>query len=193
MAEGKVLKSNGLLGERGRRRCNSRLGVGQLLSTFQLGLHDAVFGRQVFVPRQQLLVHRPRHVSQDARPIRKRPLPYPDSATASWTVREIVLSRLRNYYRRRPNHCSPAVSVFWPYGIVCPSILVLLVPTRSRLPALPGTVQPAARRTDTPAESRPPRGSAPRRRSSPIVPSFNPAAAPSPPPPRPAPPGRQRR
>jgi hypothetical protein len=37
----------------------------------------------VFVPRQQLLVHRPRHVSQDARPIRKRPLPYPDSATAS--------------------------------------------------------------------------------------------------------------
>ena len=115
VAEGKVLKSNGLLGERGRRRCNSRLGVGQLLSTFQLGLHDAVFGRQVFVPRQQLLVHRPRHVSQDARLIRKRPLPYPDSATASWTVREIVLNRLRNYYRRRPNHCSPAVSVFWPY------------------------------------------------------------------------------
>ena len=117
VAEGKVLKSNGLLGERGRRRCNSRLGVGQLLSTFQLGLHDAVFGRQVFVPRQQLLVHRPRHVSQDARPIRKRPLPYPDSATASWTVREIVLNRLRNYYRRRPNHCSPAVSVFWPYEV----------------------------------------------------------------------------
>ena len=38
---------------------NSRLGVGQLLSTFQLGLHDAVFGRQVFVTRQQLLIHRP--------------------------------------------------------------------------------------------------------------------------------------
>ena len=59
MAEGKDLKSNGLLRGRGRRRCNSRLGVGQLLSTFQLGLHDAVFGRQVFVPRQQLLVYRP--------------------------------------------------------------------------------------------------------------------------------------
>ena len=68
---------------------NSRLGVGQLLSTFQLGLHDAVFGRQVFVPRQQLLVHRPRHVSQDARPIHKRPLPRP-STTAASAVREIV-------------------------------------------------------------------------------------------------------
>ena len=49
MAEGKDLKSNGLLGERGRRRCNSRLGVGRLL------------------------VHRLRHVGQDARPIHKRP------------------------------------------------------------------------------------------------------------------------
>ena len=68
---------------------NSRLGVGQLLSTFQLGLHDAVFGRQVFVPRQQLLVHRPRHVSQDARLIHNRPLPRP-STTAASAVREIV-------------------------------------------------------------------------------------------------------
>jgi len=62
VAEGKDLGSNGLLRGRGRRRCNSRLGVGQLLSTFQLGLHDAVFGRQVFVPSQQLLVHRAHHV-----------------------------------------------------------------------------------------------------------------------------------
>ena len=77
MAEGSNLKSNGLLRGRGRRRCNSRLGVEQLLSTLQLGLHDAVFGRQVFVPRQHLLVHRPRPVSQDARPIHKRPLPCP--------------------------------------------------------------------------------------------------------------------
>ena len=30
-------------------------------------------GRQVFVPRQQLLVHRPRHVGQDARPIHNCP------------------------------------------------------------------------------------------------------------------------
>jgi hypothetical protein len=35
----------------------------------QLSLHDAVFGGQIFIPRQQLLVHRPRHVGQDTRPI----------------------------------------------------------------------------------------------------------------------------
>jgi len=43
------------------------LGVRELQSTFQLSLHDAVFGNQIFVPRQKLLVHRPRHVGQDAR------------------------------------------------------------------------------------------------------------------------------
>lgn len=85
--------------------------------TIQLRLENGVLGRQVFVPRQQLLVYRPRHVGQDTRPIHKRPLPYTDSTTASWTVREFVLSRLRNYYRRRLNHCSPAGSVFWPYAI----------------------------------------------------------------------------
>jgi hypothetical protein len=31
------------------------LGVREFQSTFQLGLHDAVFGGQIFVPRQQLL------------------------------------------------------------------------------------------------------------------------------------------
>ena len=67
---------------------NSRLGVGQLLSTFQLGLHDAVFGRQVFVPRQQLLVRRPRHVGQDARPIHNGP-PAP-------TLDDVVTGLLEN-------------------------------------------------------------------------------------------------
>lgn len=62
VAEGRNQKSNGLLGERVQRGRSLRLAVGQLLSTFQLGLHDAVFGRQVFVPRQQLLVRRAHHV-----------------------------------------------------------------------------------------------------------------------------------
>jgi len=35
------------------------LGTRQLQPTFQLGLQDAVFGSQIFVSRQQLLVHRP--------------------------------------------------------------------------------------------------------------------------------------
>ena len=42
------------------------LGVRELQPPFQLGLQDAVFGGQIFVPRQQLLVHRPRDVGQDA-------------------------------------------------------------------------------------------------------------------------------
>ena len=49
------------------------LGVRELQSTLLLGLQDAVFGGQIFVPRQQLLVHRPRDVSQDPRPIHNGP------------------------------------------------------------------------------------------------------------------------
>src|SRR5262245_15780625 len=45
------------------------LGVRELPSTFQLGLQDAVFGDQIFVLRQQFLVHRPRDIGQHARPI----------------------------------------------------------------------------------------------------------------------------
>src|SRR5216683_4961607 len=51
------------------------LGVRELQPTPQLGLHDAVFGGQIFVPRQQRLVLRPRYVGQDARPIHNGPLP----------------------------------------------------------------------------------------------------------------------
>jgi hypothetical protein len=45
------------------------LGVGELQPLFQPGLQDAIFGGQIFVPRQQLLVHHASHVGQDARPI----------------------------------------------------------------------------------------------------------------------------
>jgi hypothetical protein len=41
---------------------------------FQLGFQDAVFGGQIFVPRQQLLVYRPGDAGQDARPIHNGPL-----------------------------------------------------------------------------------------------------------------------
>jgi hypothetical protein len=52
------------------------LGVRELQSTFQLGLQDAVFGGQIFVPRQQLLVHRPRDVGQNPRQLHESPLPF---------------------------------------------------------------------------------------------------------------------
>ena len=45
------------------------LGVRELQPPFQLGLQDAIFGGQIFDPRQQLLVHRPRDEGQNARPI----------------------------------------------------------------------------------------------------------------------------
>jgi hypothetical protein len=45
------------------------LGVRELEPSFQLGPQDAVFGGQIFVPRQQLLIHRASDVGQDARPI----------------------------------------------------------------------------------------------------------------------------
>ena len=43
------------------------LGVRQLQSPIQLALQDAVFRGQIFVPRQQLLIHRPGNVGKDAR------------------------------------------------------------------------------------------------------------------------------
>jgi hypothetical protein len=52
-------------------QCRERLGR---QSPLQLGLQDADFGGQIFVPRQQLLVHHPRDVGQDARPIHNGPL-----------------------------------------------------------------------------------------------------------------------
>jgi hypothetical protein len=45
-------------------------GVRKLQPTIQLHLEDAVLGGQIFVPRQQLPVHRARCVGQHARPIR---------------------------------------------------------------------------------------------------------------------------
>ena len=50
------------------------LGVRQLQSPIQLALQDAVFRSQIFVPRQQLLIHRPANVGKDARPVHNAPL-----------------------------------------------------------------------------------------------------------------------
>ena len=50
------------------------LGVRELQPPFQLGFQDAVFGGQIFVPRQQLLVYRPGDIGQDARSIHNGPL-----------------------------------------------------------------------------------------------------------------------
>ncbi len=79
---------------------NWRLGDRALRPPFHLGLHDAVFGRHVFVPRQQLLVHRPRHVGQDARPIHNRPLPRL-STTASRAVWKLYGATERTARRSR--------------------------------------------------------------------------------------------
>src|SRR6267142_1572770 len=71
------------------------LGVRELQPTIQLRLHDAVFGGQIFVPRQQLLVHRPRYVGQHPRPIHNGP-PCPDPRRrASLIISPIVPDRLR--------------------------------------------------------------------------------------------------
>src|SRR6266511_4131791 len=47
------------------------LSVRELQPPLQLCLQDAVFGGQIFISQQQLLVHRPGDVGQDARPIHK--------------------------------------------------------------------------------------------------------------------------
>jgi len=55
-------------------QCGS-LGVRELQPPLQLGLQDPIFGGQIFDPRQQLLVHRPPHVGQNARPIHSSSTP----------------------------------------------------------------------------------------------------------------------
>ena len=65
------------------------LGVRELQPPLQLRLQDAVLGGQIFVPRQQLLVHRPRDVGQDARPIHQ------SHPTAPFGCREIVEGEIR--------------------------------------------------------------------------------------------------
>jgi hypothetical protein len=70
--------------------------VRELQSTLQLGLQDEVFGDQIFVPRPQLLVRRPRDVSQDAHPIHNGP-PAPTAAMASLITPQNVADRLRHH------------------------------------------------------------------------------------------------
>src|SRR5262245_14307053 len=62
------------------------LGVRELEPSFELGLQDAVFGGQIFVPRQQLLINRPRDVGQDTSPNHSRfPLRRPPSSSLKCT------------------------------------------------------------------------------------------------------------
>jgi hypothetical protein len=69
----------------------SSLGVRELQSPVQLGLQDPIFGGQIFVPRQQLLVHHSRDEGQDARPIHS-------SSTSAIDCLKIVASATRRGY-----------------------------------------------------------------------------------------------
>jgi hypothetical protein len=60
LAENPAAQSMADLGERGS------LGVREFQPPFQLGFQDAIFGGQIFIPRQQLLVHHPCNEGQDA-------------------------------------------------------------------------------------------------------------------------------
>ena len=50
------------------------LGVREPQSPIQLALRDVVFRGQIFVPHQQLLIHRPGNVGKHEHPIRNGPL-----------------------------------------------------------------------------------------------------------------------
>src|SRR5262249_45735429 len=69
LAKNLVAQSMTELAERGS------LGIRELQPPFQLGLQDPIFGGQIFVPRQQVLVHHPRDEGQDARPIHSSSTP----------------------------------------------------------------------------------------------------------------------
>ncbi len=69
LAENLAAQSMTDLAERGS------LGVRELQPPLQLGLQDAIFGGQIFDPRQQLLVHHPRDEGQNACPIHSSSTP----------------------------------------------------------------------------------------------------------------------
>jgi len=58
----------------GNRPERRSLGVGELQSPIQLALQDAAFRGQIFVPRQQLLIHRPANVGKHVLPVYNGPL-----------------------------------------------------------------------------------------------------------------------
>jgi hypothetical protein len=70
------------------------LGVRELQPPLQLGLQDAIFGGQIFNPRQQLLVHHPRDEGQNARPIHSSSTP----ADPQLLAQKIVASGTRRGY-----------------------------------------------------------------------------------------------
>ena len=80
MAEGKALASNSLCvaGRDAAGPCAGAIGTSETEHSGRLFIWAFMmwfFGRQVFVPPPNLLIHRPRHVGQDTRPIHKRALP----------------------------------------------------------------------------------------------------------------------
>src|SRR5262245_24884466 len=82
----------------------------QVQATIQLGLQDPVFGGQLFVPRRQLLVYRPREISQDPRPIHSTLGVLFDSAVWLLAVRRSVGTRVEDraagpaHHRRIARH-----------------------------------------------------------------------------------------
>ena len=70
------------------------LGGRELQPPLQLGLQDAIFGGQIFDPRQQLLVHHPRDEGQNACPIHSSSTP----ADSPLLAQKIVASGTRRGY-----------------------------------------------------------------------------------------------
>ena len=80
VAEGKALASNSLCvaGRDAAGPCAGAIGASETEHSGRLFIWAFMmwfFGRQVFVPPPNLLIHRPRHIGQDARPIHNRPPP----------------------------------------------------------------------------------------------------------------------
>src|SRR6266436_5714776 len=70
------------------------LGVRELQPPLRLGLQDAIFGGQIFDPRQQLLVHHPRDEGQNTCPIHSSSTP----AESQLFAQKIVASDARRGY-----------------------------------------------------------------------------------------------
>jgi hypothetical protein len=74
--------------------------TGHVVVRLRSGAGGAVFGSQIFVSRQQLLVHRPRDVGQDARQIHESPPPVQSAMGAIDRRKRVARDRRRGYAER---------------------------------------------------------------------------------------------
>src|SRR5262249_28813222 len=103
------------------------LGVRELRPTLQLASQDLVLSGEIFIQQQQLLVHRPADVGQDACPLHELPhLPAGSQSAPLIAPKNVPENARRAHVEWHNCPILLAVRIFWPYGCWQPAACVRL-------------------------------------------------------------------